>query len=275
VRYLNSKRIEIQNMNVSVKMQSEFRSQNIKTGFGSSAAFTVAFISAILNFHGIEERESVHTLSKKSHYQVQNSGSGYDIASSCFGSHLFIQRQRKKENCSTENPLSIPSQKTIQKLNWPSKLQPLFIFSGREASTKDYVKKILDFKKKNRKQYEEFINKYQNVNLRLTKHIFNNNLQGIKKNIEMSWRYRKKLGEMCCVEIENSEDSKLIQEINNNGAFFAGFLGAGGGDVIGAFTLSDKDRNNLKKFLSTKNMACFENVKMRSLPYNIVKLNNY
>ena len=61
-----------------------------KTGLGSSAALTVSIIKCLLRYYQLDNQELLHFVSQVSHFRAQEKiGSGFDISSAVYGSHLF------------------------------------------------------------------------------------------------------------------------------------------------------------------------------------------
>ena len=63
---------------------------------------------------------------------------------------------------------------------------------------------------------------------------------------------RKQLGIKSGCEIESEEYTILRQESDANGAFVSCLPGAGGGDSIAAFCLSEEDKTKLEGFWKRK-----------------------
>lgn len=69
-----------------------------KTGLGSSAALVTSLVAAVLSHLGVlspektEDRKKIHNLSQFVHCLAQGKvGSGFDIASACFGSQRYVR----------------------------------------------------------------------------------------------------------------------------------------------------------------------------------------
>lgn len=77
------------NARITVNSGGLFDETGRKLGFGSSAAATVASVAGLLAAVGIDpvaERAVVHALATAAHRDMQDGrGSGYDVATSCFG----------------------------------------------------------------------------------------------------------------------------------------------------------------------------------------------
>jgi mevalonate kinase len=161
------------------------------------------------------------------------------------------------------NPLAL---KIIPYL-WPKSLFPVLIFTGESASTKDLVKKVLDYKNANLNEYVDFMKRYNSANLQAKLAFEKSSLHDIKNCLEESWSMRKKLGVMAGADIESGEYTRLITELKKNGAFTAGLIGAGGGDSILALCREEDDKKRLLAFLDPGNMHYLDGISLVSKPY--------
>jgi ERG8-type phosphomevalonate kinase len=269
LRYLNYKGVKIKDIRLISANDPELSVKNKKTGFGTSASSTVSTVAAVLKLHDIDDRNLVYRISQYSHYKSQgNTGSGFDILSSCYGSNFFI----------TQPWEDIDFIKTIEKdyvimkeeFEWPHYLLPTLIFTGKSASTKDLVTKVLEFKARNPQAYQRFISEYDRNNITLRASIEQSELKVIKPLLEKSWNMRKQLGRFANVKIEEEDLTRLINDLMNNGAWTAGLIGAGGGDSILAISLSDRDRKNLLIFCKKKRLTVLDNINIANKGYEIL-----
>ncbi|AJF61243.1 TPA: hypothetical protein HA239_01180 [Candidatus Woesearchaeota archaeon] len=221
--FLKKKKIAVKNLSIKTSSDKEMFLDG-KTGLGSSAAAAVAVAAAVLKIHGIDGRDKVYETAKKAHYRAQgNKGSGYDISAACYGSQFFSGSSREE-------------------FEWPSELVPVLIYTGRPASTAEMVSKVLAYKKKKPGEYKDFMGEYNNINLLCKKAFEQENTEQIKFYLEKSWQARKKLGELAGVDIEPEEMTGLIDALKKNWAYTAGLAGAGGGDVMLAVCLKNKEK---------------------------------
>ncbi len=247
LEYLRYRKIPIKKFRLTTFNDSELSIIGRKTGLGSSATSTVSSVAAIMKFHEIEDKNMIYKISRYAHYMAQGSGSGFDVAAAVYGSHFFVSEKEKIGNFTSY----IENAKTpkIEKYTWPNSIFLLLVFSGRSASTKEFVKKVLEFKERNSNRYKVFMKKYNGVNLKLKSNFEKNDIENIKIHLEKSWKMRKKLGELAKADIEPVDFTETFFGMKKNGAFAAGLTGAGGGDSILTMFKNKADKENLIKYL--------------------------
>ncbi len=242
----------------------------LKTGLGSSATATVSAVAAVLAAHDIDDRKIIYKISRYSHYKSQgNKGSGFDIASACFGSHFFISGKSNLEEDFFKYMAS--EDKTIRKgFDWPQALFPVVIFTGKSASTEQFVKKFLEYKLKNKTEYDKYLYVYNQVNMKVKEAFENNDFEGIKNTLSKSLGMRKKLGELAKIPIETEKATALINKIKEKGAYIAGLIGAGGGDSILALCMTYKNKKTLLDFLESEKMTVLDNINIINQGYKLL-----
>ncbi len=269
--YLKYKRIKIKDVSLlSINDPELYLGKKQKTGLGSSATATVATVAAMLEEHGINDKELVYKISRYAHYKSQGKlGSGFDIASACHGSHFFISEE---ENLDREFIEYVESdyKKNIQEFYWPLSITPIIAFTGKAASTPKLVNKVLKFKKHHLEKYNEFMKEYNTINLKCQRAFQLNNVQEIVYYLEKSWDYRKKLGEMANARIEPRKITKLLETIKKEGVLTAGLLGAGGGDSIIALYPANTDKEKILDILDDIWLTVFDDLKIVSKPYEFL-----
>ena len=124
------------------------RSQTQKLGLGSSAAATVAFAAALqhrLAIHEPEFGQALYRIAQDAHHKVQGTGSGADVAASCFGGVLryrWLHEQRLQSkgpdeivlDCVAGTGVCAPVQ------GGPSHI--LVAWTGKSASTRNLVRAV-------------------------------------------------------------------------------------------------------------------------------------
>ncbi len=267
--YLASIGKEVMGIRIVTYNDPELSAKSMKTGFGSSATSTVSAVAAILKLHGIDDREIVYNISKYSHFRSQGAvGSGFDIAAACFGSHFFVSQPIDMSNL--REFMQSKAKLSIGRFDWPPSLLPLVAFTGSSASTKVFVEKIQKFRESKPQEYNNFMQEYNNINLKLKDAFVFHKPDEIQSLLGQSWGMRKKLGEMAHAPIEPENYSRLFKEMNKRGAFAAGLTGAGGGDSILALCTSEDDKNRLADFLDRKGLTVFEGVEIINKGYEFV-----
>ena len=246
LKYLTERKIFIKNFSLNINSQfPKIKLQNGKTtkiGLGSSAATTVAIISALLKFHKIkihskQKKNLIFKLSSISHYFTQNkSGSCADIAVCTYQKPIiykrfdssWLERKLEKTNSLTKIiKIKWPNLK-ISYIQIPSNLILCVGFTGISASTKKILEQIFIFKKNDNNKFCDITNSLNKITLKLIKSfkekISQKQSQTILNLIKENRTLLKKL--------PNLETKKLTQliEIAEKYNSSAKFSGSGAGD---------------------------------------------
>ncbi len=229
--------------------------QTKKIGFGSSASATVAVITSVLCFHGIEaEKEEIYKLATIAHYYAQGKvGSAFDVAASTYGGIFVYSRfdpdwlTKKME--SGEKLVDIAGEKwpglLVEQLNISEDLRFLIAWSGETQSTVNAVKQMNEFKKQNPEEYNKRFSKIADCARDVIDAWKTDDRKTIIKRLRDNEKYLRELGEVSGVPIETLE-LKRLSEIANK--YSAGKLsGAGGGDCGIAICF---DEENADKIIS-------------------------
>ena len=158
---------------------------------------------------------------------------------------------------------------SLEKFDFPKKLESLIIFTGQSASTKKLIDLAFKLKQENKPAYLNFMTSYNNINLKLKNAFLQEDLVQIKLLLEKSWEKRKALGEIAKTEIESNYISELIKKFKKNGALTAGLVGAGGGDSILAIFQNKDKKNQLANFARKNNLIVFDNINTLSKKFII------
>jgi len=231
----------------------------VSIGIGSSAASTVAMVSAILKFHNkdIEKKASkgkIYKLAAIAHYLAQGKiGSGFGIASSTFGGVIvykkfnpswLVEQINKKISFSEIVTMEWPDL-YIDSLYIPNNFNLLLGWTGNPSSTTKMVKKMNKWREGNKRKYKSMLSK---IGLLIGKIIEawkaedkEKILALLKKNGELL----KDLGEKTNVNIETKKLAILSEIANKNGGV-GKVSGAGGGDCGIAITF---DGNTSEKII--------------------------
>ena len=184
--------------------------ETIKYGLGSSSAVTVALINALSNFYKVNiSKKEIFDLGYKVVLNIQEVGSGFDIASAIFGGTIYFVTAGK-----IIEPLSVKG------------LSLVIGYSGTKASTTKIVKDLKpDFKifGEIKKIVEEAKIRLVNSNWKKTGELMNQN----HKLLQELGVSTKKLDTMCLAAV-------------SAGAFGAKLSGAGGGDCMIALVSKEK-----------------------------------
>lgn len=241
-----------------------------KTGLGSSAAFTVSFVGALISVLEPEyvdvktDVERIHNLAQIAHCEAQGKvGSGFDIASACFGSCSYsrfspilakgqtdydrlIEVVHKKWDCSIED-FCLPSRLKLIMIDIRSgssspKLTQEFL-KWREANVFSCLSKLNEMRKIIEYIREDFLElnaankKIDAVWSTLEMKALNGRYEGILHRIRQSLRmlreYYAHLGDLIGIPIIPRVFQPLIVALEGvHGVLCVGAPGAGGFDAL-------------------------------------------
>jgi phosphomevalonate kinase len=261
LRYLEEKGVKLKKFEINI-LSDLANNDGIKYGFGSSAAVTVAIVSAILNMHGAEingdaNREIIFKLSAIAHFLSQGSGSGVDIAAATYGGmfvyHSFTAdwMKRRIQKLTSVRAMVLEQWKFFRS----ERVLILFDFflcvgwTGKAASTKNFLDEVKKVKFSDSPDDVQF---YQDF-LKTNKNLINLFLHGIKNNkkeligraIQINKNLLRELASRAGVEMETENLSLLINVAKKLG-FEAKFSGAGGGDCGYAIVYDENSVKELK-----------------------------
>ncbi|MCL5239430.1 MAG: hypothetical protein M1286_03090 [Candidatus Marsarchaeota archaeon] len=253
---------------------SENRLKIAKAGLGSSAAVTVATISAVLKAFGVgvEENDALHKLSQLAHAVATGKvGSGFDIAAATHGDIIYSRY-------SPEIVRSFPAEyvgedvRAITERSWDYSIEHLPLprafdflmasFSGNAAITTSMARSAGQFKQEQPERYSQAVGEMNKENELSISHlrkisrgdISEGTLSDFKEAFDRARLATKRFGEMSGVGIEPDDATSLIEESKKNGAFVAKLPGAGGYDSIAALVRNHagtSDTERLKNFWSS------------------------
>lgn len=261
LNYIQSKGLRIKKFELETKgdiSNVDVRGEQMKIGFGSSAAATVAIIGAILKLHNIsfgteQGKEKLFKLSIISHYKAQGkTGSGFDVAASVYGGAFLY---KKFDSEFLEEELGKPiielvgeewPQLEIEPIVLPKEFQIMIGFTGKSASTTELVKKVHELKQKNREKYDEIIDGIKNVTEKLKVSLIENDQDDVLELIRENSIRLKELGDESGIELETKEHSKMREIALKHGAACK-FSGAGGGDCSIGVCFSNEVAEKVKE----------------------------
>ena len=247
LRYLVEKKIPIKNFELTTRaeilsVKSSKTGQEMKVGFGSSAAAVTAIIGAVLKHHGVisfsdADKEVIFKLGIIAHYFGQGKlGSGFDVAASTFGGALVYKRfdpewlQKELENNSL---LDVINQKwpLLQhtNINLPKNLEVMVGFTGTSASTRKLVQQIRIFKQEDPESYQRIVHDIKEVTENLIIAIQNENETEIIDLLNENRLLLEELSIACSCHLE-IEEHIIMSKIAGKYGGVAKFSGAGGGD---------------------------------------------
>jgi len=200
---------------LEIKTKSEF---SAKVGLGSSSAVTVSTIKGLAELFEIEmTNKELFDLSYKTVLDIQEVGSGFDVATAIYGGTLYF----------------ITGGKIIEPLEIEN--IPLLVgYTGIKADTATLVKMVSKKLKENPQRINEIFNKSEEI-VNLAK-------------IEMEKSDWKKVGELMNLNqdllrnlgVSSEKLENLIKGALDARAYGAKLSGAGGGDCMVAITNKEK-----------------------------------
>ncbi len=242
-----------------------------KSGLGSSAAVTVATVSALLNAFGIEPKkdDALHKLAQTAHSLATGKvGSGFDIAAATHGSIIYTRYspeivQSLPADYANSQLLDLVKRKwdySIEPFQMPDEFRLSFAnFVGEAMITTKAVGSVSEFKKKNPEAYGKLVKEINAENskaveaLRVIKKGGRDAYETFKAALDSGRALTKRLGELSNVGVEPDDCTALIEESKKNGAFVAKLPGAGGKDAISALTLDSDSKARLERFWKGRN----------------------
>jgi phosphomevalonate kinase len=215
-----------------------------KLGLGSSAALTVAFINGLhAYYNNALDGETLFSRSQKAHYFSQGKqGSGIDVAASCFGNILKFQ---KSNHSSAEIP-------KISKTVLPPNLQIIPIWSGISTSTREFVKKVKQFKENNPEKYRSIMGELSELSKNGCDALENENTSNFLEISDQYFYALRQLGDYSDIEIISDAHQKIRDIVHSAGGVYKP-SGAGGGDIGIALADSPAVQQKIKEELSHSN----------------------
>ncbi len=242
LKYLEEKEIKIKTFKIktsSKDTQFDVNGEVKKIGFGSSAAVTVAAITAVLDFHGYAyQKDEIYKLATIAHFYAQGKiGSGFDVAASTYGGLFVYSRFDPKwltEKVEAGEKLGlIVNEKwpgfVAEVLEVPKDFHLLVGWTKDSASTKEMVKQMNVFKEGHRDVYDKHFSGIAALAAEAITAFKTNNKEKFLELLQKNEQLLSDLGKASGVNIETPELKTLSEEAAKAGA--AGKLsGAGGGD---------------------------------------------
>ncbi len=273
--YLKAKGNQTKEFELTTLTDPAFGLGKTKTGLGSSAAVTAAATAAIMVLHGYDVKKDAHLIHKIAQYihsTVQGKvGSGFDIATACFGGHAY----------SRYSPSLIKDKTVVEAVDseWNYTAEPIPIphgfqtaladIVGESTSTREMIAKYNDYKKAKPEESAAFLSELNEANVRAIKAIKKLNEFAEKKPAAYDAALgtlehpafkefvaafndarakTKELGKRMGASVESDAATKLLDESNSNGAIVSRLPGAGGGDAIAAWCNSAQEKKRLERF---------------------------
>jgi phosphomevalonate kinase len=219
-----------------------------KLGLGSSAALTVALASALAVFVG----RGAATASRRVwleqllhlHRQFQGGqGSGVDVAASLIGGLISYRLGEQG------------TQPRFQAASWPEGVHPLFIWSGRPASTADFLGRLAQWRSGHGGEYAAHMEALTAIAERASAAAAAG--QG-RQFVESAAAYAgalKVFGAACGLPIFSPEHERLGALAAESGVIYKP-CGAGGGDFGVVFALEPERRADVERRITGTGFRC-------------------
>lgn len=208
------------------------------TGLGSSSAFTVGLIKAILVLKNKKmSREKIADLAFKIEYSLKEDlGKQDQFISSLGGIRHLIYKKHSTEIKNT----SILNNKVEKILK-----NSFLIYTGQKRLSKNILKKQ---KKNFKKNYYNLVRLKNNVDKFIYLLKKNKDIKSIGNLFDNSWKLKIKLSD----NVPNTKINKLYDNLLNNGCCGGKLLGAGNGGFIFMIIDNKNKKKILNKFKSYK-----------------------
>jgi phosphomevalonate kinase len=197
-----------------------------KMGLGSSAALTVALLSAIEEL--LDSTGSISDFFQKAlhahRYAQGKIGSGVDIAASSTGGILQYRMPELIEGTNEE----------IQKVQWPDDLYMLSIWTDKSVSTRTMVRKMRTFRKEKTAMYKDIMNEMADLSEAGCRAFRLGNTQEFLDIVAAFGDIERKLTNYSEADIFSSVHEEIAKIVTNKGGYYKP-SGAGGGDIGTAF----------------------------------------
>jgi phosphomevalonate kinase len=214
-----------------------------KLGLGSSAAVTVATVGLCLRAadQPLEPRRAFE-LADAAHAEAQGArGSGIDVATSVWGGAIRFRR-----------PTQISGRVEVEPVQLPDGLRLTFIYTGRSASTANFLSRIRAIAEANPAHHDAAM-----ATLAEKARAFADALLDARALVEVADAYGRAMGELGAIagcEIVTPEHAKIAELARAHGGA-AKPSGAGGGDLAVALTVGDEATRALADALHALGLA--------------------
>lgn len=212
-------------------------SQGKKYGLGSSAAVTVATVTALCRFYELTDSKNViFKLAALAHLSVKSNGSCGDVAASVYGGWLAFTTfdpkwvLEQKEHTSVKDLLEMEwPHLSFTPLTPPKDLRLVIGWTGSPASTSHLVDEVINKRSQDAMAYETFLEKSKQCVNAMIAAFQEGNVTEIQHQIRKNRQLLLQMSQDTSVTIETPALTKLCEMAEFfNGA--AKSSGAGGGD---------------------------------------------
>ncbi len=230
--YLNERQMKLPALTAALNTDDFYSpSLHAKLGFGSSAALTVALVYALLKYmdrnFGLTE---IYGLAYRAHHEAQGKiGSGIDIAASTFGGRLIYRMATA----------SAPAPEIPQRVAPWDELRMLTVWTGKSASTQQFVQGVNQLRDINPALYAQLIERLSNLSVAGCTAYENKQLDEFLTIVGDYYSAMKELGETSGMPIISDSHERIAAEAAAAGLAYKP-SGAGGGDIGLVFGRDDE-----------------------------------
>jgi phosphomevalonate kinase len=220
-----------------------------KLGLGSSAALTVALVSALEMWSGSGRSASAQQRLRQLveiHRDIQGgAGSGIDVAASLLGGVLRFQLA-DDGSVAEADPI-----------NLPERLQMVFLWTGRAVSTGDFLGRLREFREARRGEIDPVLDELSAVSSAGVEAIAAGSTDAFLEQVDFFWNALEKLGAAIGMPILSEEHRTLRKMAEGCGLHYKP-SGAGGGDFGVGFTTDAASALSLADRASARGFRLFE-----------------
>lgn len=218
--------VALPNFNLSIDTADFFQSRQTKLGLGSSAAITVSLAGALLKLIGVEKtNEELLPQLIDAHRSFQGGrGSGIDIASSLYGGLIAYQTDSRHVS------------PTVQQYTLPSGLYYMCIFTGKSASTTNFIGRYNDWKTQDPQGSTNLIDCLKNIVIHSQEIVHYGDSSRLLQAVKDYAQQLKELTKASGLPIYSAEHLHIDELARAAGVSYKP-CGAGGGDI--GLALSD------------------------------------
>ncbi len=219
-----------------------------KLGLGSSAALTVALASAMAVFVGRGAATAnrrvwlEHLLQLHREFQGGH-GSGVDVAASLIGGVISYRL------------LEGGTQPRFEPVNWPKEVHTLFVWSGRSASTSDFLGRLAQWRGGHGADYASHMGALGAIAQKASDAVTHEQGKGFVEAAAAYAAALRDFGTACGLDIFSAEHVQLAQLSAQAGVSYKP-CGAGGGDFGVAFALEPERLQRLERSVVAAGFRC-------------------
>ena len=205
---------------LNILTKSEFSSE---FGLGSSSAITVGVLKGLSELFKIKlSNKDLFDLSYKTVLEIQDVGSGFDVAAAIYGGTLYF----------------VTGGKIIESVNI-EKLPLVVGYTGVKADTATLVKMVYRKLAEEPEKINKSLDESKKIVNEAKNEIQKSNWERVGELMNLNQDLLRELG------VSSPELEKLISKAKNAGAYGAKLSGAGGGDCMIAL-VNEENRKNVE-----------------------------